>query len=134
MSDNTSVFMQIMQNMIAEAEDDTSSRPHPIAQRDELRIRMTRYHETAAPFKCGDFVKEKQGLGFMDARDTVHMFWRFLDFEEPVDWALMEDFIGRVSIPDIDCLLWRLSDDGRTVLFVPHSCALLELDTEQEDA
>ena len=128
MANNSPDFQAFMQSLAADA---TPSRPHPIAQRDELRIRMKRYHEDTV-FKCGDFVKEKQGLGFLNKDGAVSMFWRFLDFEEPVDFVLMEDFIKHATIPDIDCLLWQLSDDGKVVLFVPHNSSMLELDVDQE--
>lgn len=109
--------MTILQ-MLEAAPADTPSRPHPEAQRMELRDRWLRAQERY-DFMPGDLVQQKRGLGVVRDQERHQLiFWRWLDCERYLDRTMVHIARDRaVATPDMDCFCAMLDDAGSTLLF-----------------
>lgn len=108
------------------------ARPHPTAQRMELRDRWKRAQETTA-FAPGDLVRQKPGLGILKDPDTCQaIYWGAFDIANPAHRLCLEDQLQRGTVlPVFDCFIAVVADDTRTLAFYVTDSATLELDPEQ---
>lgn len=116
----------------AAGEVESTPRPHPTAQRMELRDRWKRAQDTTT-FAPGDLVRQKPGLGILKDPDACQaIYWSTFDIANPVHRLCLEDQLRRAStLPAFDCFIAILTDDARTLLFYVTDSATLELDPER---
>ena len=109
----------------------SAPRPHPTAQRMELRDRWKRAQETTA-FAPGDLVRQKPGLGILKDPDACQtIYWGAFDIANPVHRLCLEDQLRRGTVlPVFDCFIAVLMDDTCSLSFYVTDSATLELDPE----
>lgn len=127
----SNVFMESLMDAVHRT---APSRPHIIAQKDELLLRYKAYHKVQRTFTPGvDFVRDKQGLGLNEPdekRGVARLFFRYLDPDVARDSMIMRGFLDKMFVDHVDCLLLEQTHDGSSVLFVPADSHMLELEVE----
>lgn len=119
------MFIGKLQAADAEA---PTPRPLPEAQLMELRDRWQRFNEPVT-LKPGDACREKRGMGIIrfEVRDRlVMMLWRMLDQTNQQDQQLVKNWVKKVSVSQVDCVVAYVTDEGTTLVFELRELAQLE--------
>lgn len=114
-----------------QAQSAAAPRPHPMAQRMELRDRFARA-QVKHTIQPGDIVRQKPGLGIVKEPDTTQLiFWAWYDPNDPMHVACLAVQLERAHAqPDFDCFIATLMDNGQSLLFYITSSNSLEPDPD----